>query len=457
METTQQERGNWGSTAGFILAAAGSAIGLGNIWRFPYMTGQNGGAAFVLIYLVFVALIGIPVMIAELTIGRHTQKNPVGAFLKIVPGTSWHWLGMLGVITGVAILSFYAVVAGWTLGYFFKALVGDFNRAMTPEVLGKLFTGFIGNPAIAIALLAAFMGITMLVVVRGVSEGIERWSKILMPLLFLLLLMLSIRSVTLPGAGKGLEFYLKPDLSKIHPETVAQALGQALFSLSLGMGAMITYGSYLSKRDDIPKAAVSVAIFDTLIAVLAGLMIFPALFSAGLDPAGGPGLVFVVLPSIFAKMPGGWFFGSSFFLLLSVAALTSTISLLEVPVSYLVDEKGWTRKKAVGLTGLFTFVLGIPSAISQGSSAWFSKLPVVAMDFLSLMNALFGNYSLSVGAFFISVFIGYKWGVSAAVSEVRTGGNSFPLSGSWGFVVRFICPIAIFFVLAYIAVTGRYF
>jgi NSS family neurotransmitter:Na+ symporter len=457
LETSQQDRGAWGSTIGFVLAAAGSAIGLGNIWRFPYITGQNGGAAFVVIYLAFVFLIGVPVMIAELTIGRHTQKNPVGAFLKIVPGTPWHWVGMLGVLTGVGILSFYGVVAGWTLGYFFKALAGDFAHATSAEKLGELFTGFIGNPAVAIGLLAAFMGLTMLVVVRGIAQGIERWSKILMPVLFVLLIMLAVRSVTLPGARAGLEFYLQPDFSKIHAETFAQALGQALFSLSLGMGAMITYGSYLSRRDDIPKAAASVAIFDTLIAVLAGLMIFPALFAAGLDPAGGPGLVFVVLPSIFANMPGGWFFGSSFFLLLSVAALTSTISLLEVPVSYLVDEKGWSRRKAVAITGTFTFVLGIPSALSQGGLGIFSKLPAVGMGFLDFMNALFGNYSLSIGAFLISVFVGYKWGVSAAITEVQAEGNRFPLSTSWGSLLRFICPIAIFVVLAYIAMTGRYF
>lgn len=457
MQTTGQERGSWGSSIGFVMAAAGSAIGLGNIWRFPYMTGLNGGAAFVFIYLVFVGLIAAPVMIAELSIGRHTHKNPVGAFRTIRPGSNWYLVGMLGVITGVGILSFYAVVAGWTLGYLFKALAGDFVTATDPETLGQLFAGFIGNPAIAVGLLAAFMGLTMLVVVRGIAEGIERWSKILMPVLFVLLIILAIRAVTLPGAGAGLEFYLKPDFSKVDADTFAQALGQALFSLSLGMGTMITYGSYLSRSDNIPKAAGTVAIFDTLIAVLAGLVIFPALFSAGVDPAAGPGLVFVVLPSIFAQMPGGWFFASAFFLLLAVAALTSTISLLEVPVAYLVDEKGWKRRKAVLITGVLTFVIGIPSALSQGTLTWLKQLPGIGMDFLSFMNALFGNYSLSIGAFFIALFVGYRWGIPAAVAEVRTEGNEFPLGTAWGVLLRFICPVAIFFVFAYIAWTGRYF
>lgn len=451
------ERGNWGSKIGFILAAAGSAIGLGNIWRFPYVAGQNGGAIFVLIYIGFVALIGLPVMISELSIGRRTTKNPVGAFKVLFPGSFWKYVGGLGVITGIGILSFYAVIAGYTVGYFIKIILGDFNHVFTGEESAAIFSSFTANPYLSISLLFLFILLTVLVVMGGVSSGIERWSKILMPILFFLLILLAIRSITLKGAGAGLSFYLKPDVSKLSFTTFASALGQALFSLSLGMGTMITYGSYISKKDNLVTSAAYVAFFDTLIAILAGLVMFPALFAMGLDPAGGAGLVFVVLPSIFAKMPGGMIFGAGIFALLSVAALTSTISLLEVPVAYFVDEHNWSRKKAVILMGIITFIIGIPSALSLGANSFFSTFVRENFGFLDMMNALFGNYSLSIGAFFISIFAGYKWGVRAVAQEVEQEGNIFFYKKVWMFVIRFICPVAISFILAYIAWTGNYF
>lgn len=278
-----------------------------------------------------------------------------------------------------------------------------------------------------------------------------------MPLLFVLLILLAIRSVTLKGAEAGLSFYLKPDFSKVSLTTFARALGQALFSLSLGMGTMITYGSYISKKDNLVTSATFVAFFDTLIAILAGLVMFPALFAMGMDPAGGPGLVFVVLPSIFAKMPGGMIFGAGIFMLLAVAALTSTISLLEVPVAYFVDEHGWSRKKAVISMGMITFLIGIPSALALGANKFLTTFISDNFGFLDMMNALFGNYSLSIGAFFISIFAGYKWGIKAAEKEVERDENVFYYKKTWAFLIRFICPIAIFFILAYIAWTGNYF
>ncbi|HSQ47322.1 MAG TPA: sodium-dependent transporter, partial [Lutibacter sp.] len=279
MSNLETSRGNWGSKLGFIVAAAGSAIGLGNIWRFPYVAGENGGAAFVLIYIIFVVLIGLPVMIAELAIGRNTVKNPVGAFKKLLPQSLWKAIGGLGVITGIGILSFYAVIAGFTVGYFIKIILGDFNAIESAAQSGQIFAAFTANPYISIGLLLVFIILTVLVVMGGVSAGIERWSKILMPLLFLLLIILAIYSITLEGATKGLSFYLKPDFSKITLTTFARALGQALFSLSLGMGTMITYGSYISKRDNLVTSAAYVCFFDTLIAILAGLVMFPALFA----------------------------------------------------------------------------------------------------------------------------------------------------------------------------------
>jgi len=451
------ERGVWGSKIGFILAAAGSAIGLGNIWRFPYVTGENGGAAFVLIYILFVVFIGTSVMLAELSIGRSTARNPVGAFAMLAPNSWWRLVGILGVATGIGILSYYSVIAGWTLGYFFKTIVGTFSHVTTSDKSVEIFTSFVGNPLLAVGFLFVFIALTAYVVMGGIAAGIEKWSKILMPMLLVLLLLLTIRSVTLPGAGEGLAFYLKPDFSKIGAGAIGKALGQALFSLSLGMGTMITYGSYLSKRDNLVVSAGYVCLFDTVIAIIAGLMTFPALFSMGLDPAGGPGLVFVVLPSIFAKMPGGAFFGAGFFLLLTVAALTSTISLLEVPVAYLVDEKRWTRKKAVLAMASLAFVLGIPSALSIGASSWLSKLPLLGIGFLDLANIVLGNYSLTLGALLISIFVGYKWGVNGAAKEIETAGHPFTLKAVWSFLIRFLCPVAIMGIFVYIIATGNYF
>jgi len=455
MEAPREE---WRSKAGFILAAAGSAIGLGNIWRFPYMTGENGGAAFVLIYIFFVIFIGFTIMLAELTIGRHSQRNAVGAFEAIFPKTNWRFIGVLGIITGIGILSFYGVVAGWTLGYFFKTLLGDFSHLSGEKAAQDIFVGFIRNPVSEIVYLFVFIALTVFIVSGGVSEGIERWTKILMPFLFLLLVLLVIRALTLgSGVSEGLSFYLKPNFSALKPEIFILALGQALFSLSLGMGAMITYGSYISKRENLISSAGYVVFFDTLIALLAGLAIFPALFAMGMTPKGGPGLVFLVLPSIFEKMPFGIVFGACFFLLLSIAALTSTISLLEVAVAYFIDERHWSRVKAAVLTGIVVFVVGVPSALSQGASKWFDRIPLVHMPFLDFMNALFGNYALTIGSFFISIFVGWKWGIAAASKEIELGAEKFSLRPIWAFSVRFFAPLAILIILIYLIVTGRFF
>ncbi|MDH3199186.1 MAG: sodium-dependent transporter, partial [Candidatus Krumholzibacteria bacterium] len=312
MTAPTSERGQWSSRTGFVLAAAGSAIGLGNIWRFPYVVGENGGAAFVMLYIVFVALIGLPYMFAEFALGRATTKNPVGAIQQVRPGSAWRAVGLLGVLTGVGILSFYGVIAGWTFGYIFKTAVGKTGD----------FEAFVANPAMVLALFAVFMAMTTWIVYGGVQGGIEKWSKILMPVLFALLLALIIYANTLEGASRGLSFYLQPDFSKVTGRTALAALGQAFFSLSLGMGCMVTYGSYASKNENLVVSGLAIGLFDTLIAIFAGLIIFPALFAMGRDPAAGPTLVFVVLPELFGRMPGGVMVGVLFFVLLSVAALT---------------------------------------------------------------------------------------------------------------------------------------
>ncbi len=441
-----KKRGKWGSKMGFILAASGSAVGLGNIWRFPYTAGENGGAVFVMIYLAAILFVGLPVLVAEISMGRFSGQNPVGAFKAIKENSQWKLVGYLGVFTGVMILSYYSVIAGWTIGYFYKSVTGKFSQLSSTNA-GEIFSSFTADAPLQIGLLALFLLLTVYIVSRGISGGIEKFAKIFMPLLFLILLLLLIRSLTLEGASKGLEFYLQPDFSKMNFKVVYYALGQAFFSLSLGMGTMVTYGSYLGKKENLPSAAGWVAFFDTLIAIMAGFIIFPAIFSQGMNPAGGPGLVFNILPVIFAKMPGGVVFGPLFFALLCIAALTSTISLLEVPVSYLIDEKQKKRKKSAYILGAITFVFAIPSALSAGGVKFFSKLPIINMDFLSFWDLVWGNLSLSVGALFMAVFVAYVWKTSNALKELKQGAEGFKLSKLWIFCLKFLAPVFIFIIL----------
>ncbi len=433
----------WRSKFGFVLAAAGSAIGLGNFWRFPYMTGENGGAVFVLIYLCCVLLVGFPIMLAELAIGRRTQKNPVGAFILLAPRSAWKFVGVLGVLAGIGILSFYGSVAGWTIAYFIKTIAGDFSTLTDAARTKEIFEEFVADPFLSIFYLFLFLGINGAVVLKGVEKGIERAAKILMPILLIILVLLAIRSVTLQGASKGLIFYLYPDFGKVTGWTLVNGLGQALFSLSLGMGTMITYGSYLSKKENLAHAAGYVCLFDSLIALISGFAIFPALFAMGLQPDQGPGLVFVVLPSIFDSIPGGMVFGMGFFLILSIAALTSTVSLLEVVVAYFIDEKGWTRRRAAVVGSIAAFLLGIPSALSTGCVDFLTVLPGLGTNFLDVMDALFGSYALAIGSFFIALFVGWKWGVGNAAEEVRVDEKPFPLERLWKALISYVAPVCV--------------
>ncbi len=439
-------RGNWNSRVGFILAAAGSAVGLGNIWRFPYATGQNGGALFVLIYIIAVLVIAMPVMLAEISLGRASRRNPVGAFQIVRKGSSWKYVGYLGVTSGVMILSFYAVIAGWTLGYLFKSLTGRLNQA-TVESAAEVFTAFSASPWQQILFLLIFMVLTMYIISRGVSGGIEKYAKILMPMLLIILALLLARSLTLPGVGEGLRFYLKPDFSKLSPAVFLAATGQAFFSLSLGMGTMITYGSYIGKKENLPGAAGWIVACDVMIALLAGFIIFPAVFSQGMQPDGGPGLVFNILPVIFAQMPGGAVFGPLFFGLLAIAALTSTISLLEVPVAFLIDEKNWSRRRATLTIGALTTLFGIPSALSGGGVDLFSRLPLIGMDFLSLWDKIWGNLGLSIGALLTAIYVAYVWKTGAALQEIEACGKAFRMSRFWVPAIKYICPLFIFIIL----------
>lgn len=440
-----ESRASWGSGLGFVLAAAGSAVGLGNIWGFPMQVGKGGGAVFVLLYLVCVFVICFPILIAELAIGRAAARGPMGAFQALKPRTPWWVVGAMGVVAGVGILSFYSVIAGWTLAYIWFAATGASGTEP-----GAFFAAFVADGAKNVWLSFAVLAITAVIIIGGVRQGIERASKVMMPALFILLILLGIRALTLPGAAAGLAYYLKPDFSEIANISVLNAaLGQAFFSLSLGMGAMITYGSYLSRRTGVVKCAAWVAGLDTMVALLAGFIIFPAGFSLiGFNPAeGGPGLIFAVLPGLFGSMPGGALFGAAFFVLLTLAALTSTISLLEVPVAALVD-RGWCRRKSVILLTIFVAVVAVPSALSQGASPFLSKMPVFGADFLTVMATVWNNWALPIGGLLIAVFAGWVWGADKVIAELRAEGGSFPLARTWAFLIKYICPLAILFIIA---------
>ena len=440
-------REQWGSKIGFILAAAGSAIGLGNIWKFPYVTGENGGAAFVLVYLICVVLLGLPIMIAELIIGRHTEKDPVGAFKAMVGGTGWVLVGYLGVLTGFLILSFYSVVGGWTLGYIVKSVSGAVSSIDSMESATSMFTHFTDDPVSMIVYHLLFLGGCMFVVIKGIKNGIERFSKVLMPMLFVILIILIIRGISMQGGLAGVSFFLKPDFSKINMDSILAALGQSFFSLSLGMGAMITYGSYLSRKDRILNSAVYIVILDTVIAIFAGLAIFPAVFAMHMSPSEGPGLIYNVIPAVFGNMEYGAVFSTMFFVLLFIAALTSGISLLEVTVAYITDEKGWSRRKAVWIFGSIIFLLGIPSSLSFGVLKDFTLF--AGHTFFDFLDKLTSNYMLPIGGFFIALSLGWKYGLDRTMHELDPDTGITSLKELWGFAIKFISPVLVLLVFLF--------
>jgi NSS family neurotransmitter:Na+ symporter len=451
-------RGGFSSRLGFIAAAAGSAVGLGNIWKFPFEVGQGGGAAFVVMYLTFCFLLCYPVMITEIAIGRKTTKNPVGAF-KDLGFPRWSLLGLLGISAGVLILSFYNVVAGWAFGYFLEMVSGNFD-------IGNQFGEFTKSVIKVGGYAFLFMLATGYIVSNGVSGGIERAAKILMPTLVVIILSLVFYSLTLPNAMKGLEFYLVPDFSKINLKVVYSALGQAFFSLSLGMGALITYGSYVAKKEDIVFSAAMITLADVGIAFIAGLLMFPLVFYQGLEPSGGAGLIFVTLPGVFESLgPGfGVFIGSLFFLLLSFAALTSTVSLLEVPVAYIVDELHMRRKRAVWFVACVIFVIGLPSLLANGGSSFWTNFITYfgaekPTDFMTFIGHVANDTFLPLGGFLISVFAAFVWKKHNLVEEIAIGNDKFKDSfvrKYIEFAITFLCPLILGFIFV-LTVLDRFF
>lgn len=413
-------RGGFSSRFGFIVAAAGSAVGLGNIWKFPYEVGENGGAMFLLVYLFCTFVICFPLMVGEIAIGRHAMRDAYGSY-KFIGGKKWGLLGLWGIIVGVMILSFYNVVAGWAFGYFLEI---SFGSLLNEPSFGEFFAGYTADFTDNLMFSLVFMAITAFIVARGISGGIEKASKILMPMLYVILVGLIIYALTLENAMEGIKFYLLPDISKLNAETIYSALGQAFFSLSLGMGALITYGSYIDKKQNIVTSAALISVMDVSVAFLSGLLIFPLVFSQGQAPAEGPGLVFVALPGVFHAMGPvvGKVIGGGFFLLLCFAALTSTISLLEVPVAYLVDEKKLPRNTIVWGLAAFIFVVGLPSMLSQGAidsftaMAWYSD-----KSFLDFVSEVFVDISLPLGGCLMSIFIAVRWKKYNLSEEISQG------------------------------------
>jgi NSS family neurotransmitter:Na+ symporter len=439
MSPSTGNREHWASRIGFILAAAGSAIGLGNIWRFPYMTGENGGAAFIVIYLLAVFLLGYPLMVNETILGRASQRDPVGAFKALAPGSPWWIVGSLGVLTGFVILSYYIIVAGWSLAYIYKVIAAVCNPEISHEAVFKQHIASFWEPMIWAAV---FILLTIGIIAAGVVNGIQRWSLILMPILFLIMIILIVRSVTLPGAGAGLVYYLKPDFSEVTGRTFLAALSQAFFSLSLGMGVFITYGSYLNDHDEIPGSAAWVVSLDTLVALMAGFAIFPAVFALGFQPGAGPGLVFITLPAVFAQMPFGLFFGVLFFVLLTIAALTSSISLLEVVTAWLIDEKGWPRRKAAVVMGMIIFLVGLPAALGYNVLNGIS-FPGLGTDILDTYDWFANSILLPTGGFLAAIFTAYVWGTDKAIAEANTGATGLSVGRLWKILIRYVVPILI--------------
>ncbi len=443
-------RGQWSSRVGFILAAAGSAVGLGNIWKFPYITGENGGGVFVLIYIFCVAVVGIPIMISELILGRSTQKSPVGAFAALAGKESgWKIVGVLGVLSGFVILSYYSVIAGWALNYSFMSLT-NFFEGKNAEQIGAVFDTLYASGGINLFWHSLFMILTITVVVAGVQKGIEKWNRVLMPVLILIFIILAIFSIFLSGWGEAMDFIFFPHFDRLKPSGVLEALGHAFFTLSLGMGAMLTYGSYLDKQISIPKAGILVSILDTGVALLACMVMFPIVFSYGFDPQAGPGLAFKTFPIIFAEIGrAGMLLSLVFFILLVFAALSSAVSLLEVVTSYFIDEKGWDRKRATLITGAAIFLFGVPSALAGSGWLFPEWHSMYGKNFFDTFDYLASNWMLPLGGLFISIYVGWAMDPALRKSEFESGGNFTKTwyYKLWLYFLKFAAPIAVILII----------
>lgn len=440
-----EKRDSFASSFGVLVAMAGSAVGLGNLWRFPYLVGTNGGAAFIIIYLAIVFLLALPIMYAEFVVGRRAQSNVYGAFKKLAPGSKWGIIGILAIICCILIVSFYSVVGGWTLDYLVKAVMGEFSSGS--EGFDGLFAQTVSSNYRPLLFMLLFVGTSAVVLLAGVKDGIEKYSKVLMPLLFVMVIIIAVRSVTLPGSGAGLDFLFKPDFSKVTANTFLDALGQAFFSLSVGFGIIFTYASYVNKNENLIKMSAQTATADTLFAIIAGIAIMPAVFAFGISPSQGPGLVFVTLPYVFAQLPLGSVLAAIFFFVLFVAALTSAISLLEVAVAYVLEEFKIGRRAAVISVVAIVLFLGTFCSLSQGL---LGDVKIFGNNIFDLFDKTTANILIPVGGLLIVMFAGWRMKREDFLDEITSGGkhkiNSVYLRIIM-FSVKYLAPVIISIIL----------
>jgi NSS family neurotransmitter:Na+ symporter len=444
-----KKREQWKSRLGFIWAAVGSAVGLGSIWRFPYVVGENGGASFVLLYLICLLLVGFPVLMSEILIGRKAQQSPSGSFKEIGRHKGWQGIGKMTIVTGFLVSSFYVVIAGWTLGYFFQGLFGGLTHFESTKEALTHFENFSTSPLWGIGSLTAFLLLSFFVLYTGVQKGIEGGNKIMMPLLLLVLLFLAVKGLMMPGGKEGLTFIFKPSFSEITPTAILLALGQAFFSLSLGQGTMVTYGSYLGKKENIPGTCLPITLFGICVSLLAGIAIFTIVFSAGLPPSSGESLMFQTLPIIFSQIPGGYFLCLLFFLLLVLAALTSQISAMEPLIAYFMDTWKWKRHRAVLITTLAVFIVALPCALSFGP--W-SAFTLFGKNFFNLLLFLCLNILIPLGGLAAVILVGWRWTFKNAFLDLKEGAEGLfkiypPLKWYFEISIKYIAPLIIVIVM----------
>lgn len=437
------KRDSFGSRFGALVAMAGSAVGLGNLWRFPYLVGENGGAAFIIIYILLSFLICLPIFVSEFVVGRRSQKNAFAAFRDLSNGSAWKWVGLFTIIVPLIVLSYYSVIGGWSIEYMLKAVTFSFTGGESQSAMNTMFIDFVSSPWAPLIAHTAFLLVTTMIVVVGIKDGIEKFSKVMMPMLFFIVIAIAVYSLTLPGSGKGVEYLFNPDFSKINAKSLAAALGQAFFSLSLGFGTIMTYASYVDKKENIMFQSTATAISDLMFALIAGVAIMPAVFAFGLNPQSGPGLVFETLPYVFGQMPAGGVVAILFFIALLVAALTSSISMLEVAVAYLVEEKGLSRIAACICLFIVCWVVGAVCSLSFGP---LSNFKIAGGNLFDFFDNLSSNILMTLGSLFTVLFVGWRLKKTDIYDEFTNGGTlsrNAKLFGVLWFLIRYVCPLAI--------------
>lgn len=443
------KRDNFGSRFGALVAMAGSAVGLGNLWRFPYLVGENGGAAFIIVYIVLCFVICLPIFISEFIVGRRSQRNAYAAFRDLSGGSAWKWVGLTAILAPTVVLSYYSVIGGWSIEYLVKSLTFSFTQVDSQSAFNTMFTDYVSSTWAPIIAHAAFLLVSALIVAVGIKKGIEKFSKVMMPLLFILVVGIAVYSVMLPGAKAGLEYLYRPDFSKLTGQAYAAALGQAFFSLSLGFGAIMTYASYVSKKENILFQSVSTAVSDLVFALIAGTAIMPAVFAFGIDPQAGPGLVFETLPYVFSQMPAGGIVAILFFLALLVAALTSSISMLEVSVAFLVEEKKLPRAAACAILFVICFLLGGVCSLSFGP---LSDIQIGGGNIFDFFDSVSSNVLMTLVSLLTVIFVGWRLKKTDIYDEFTNGGTlsrNAKLFGVLWFLIRYVAPIAIIAIFIY--------